>query len=68
MTIKLLVVIFDTHASFIKKFQELNKLQTILKNGYFQEGANTNVLKLIQKCVSVEPVVSSSRTVPGWIS
>jgi predicted transcriptional regulator len=66
MTIKLLVVLFDMHPNFIKKFQEFNKIQIILKNGYFQEGANTNVLKLIQKCISVESIITKS--VPNWIN
>jgi hypothetical protein len=66
MTIKLLVVLFDINVSFIRKFQEMNKMQIILDNGYFQEGTNTNVLKLIQKCVSVEP--TGVKPVPGWVS
>jgi hypothetical protein len=60
MAIKLLVVLFDIHIGFVKRFHELNKMEVILANGYFQEGANSNVLKLMYKCASVEPVVTKS--------
>lgn len=66
MVIKLLVVLFDIHISFTKRFHELNKIEVILNNGYFQEGANANVLKLVHKCVSIEQPIT--KAVPEWIS
>lgn len=37
-----------------------------MNNGYFQEGSNSNVLKLVHKYLTVEPVVMKS--VPEWVT
>lgn len=66
MAIKLLVVLFDIHVQFVKRFHELRKIEVILVNGYFQEGANSNVLKLMRKCLTVEPMASGSP--PEWVN
>lgn len=54
MTIKLMVVLFEINDIFVKKFHELGKIEAIVNHGYFRESANINVLKLVQKVITVE--------------
>ena len=49
MTMKLLVVLFELVNYLFKKFHELNKIYSIINNGYYRENYNIHVLKLIQK-------------------
>lgn len=66
MSVKLLVVLFDIHVGFVRRFHELGKIEAILANGYFQEGANLNVLKLVHKYCTIEP--PATKTVPEWVT
>lgn len=43
----------------MKKFYELKKINLIIENDYYKENANVNILKVVQKIISIEPEVGS---------
>ena len=53
MAIKLLAVLFEINDVFVRKFYELGLIELVV--GYYREGCNINVLKLVQKVTAITP-------------
>ena len=66
MAMKLIALLFEINDNFVRRFYELKKINIILDNGYYKDNYNTNILKIIQKLIRLEPEIGK-KTVPDWI-
>ena len=67
MVIKMLAVLFEINDCFVRKFHELKLQEVVLEKGFYKEGCNINVLKLVQKVTSVEPP-APGKDAPKWVA